>query len=558
MINIKKTKCHENLIENVCETITNFTENKFTSYNGFIVGRINNELIAYDDICDHNGGTLTLDPAGKSATCQRHKWTLNLEKSIYENGCRKDRLRVEDCKGSIKIYKKKFQFPEIDKSLLTEAPINFYFNAHASVSINVANINLITDPWFIGSCFATGWWHTNPPDEGAVQRLRNSQLIYISHNHPDHLHLPTLRAYVPKDKIFLIPNFGSKSVEKILREEGYTNLIIANFLEEIEIISESGIVKTMIVKSGDDRDDSSLIIFTKDHSVFFGVDTNMPNHWILPRVDLVFTPFAGGASGFPSRIDNFTDKRKSEISNSNRNDLLVNHVRKLMSVTKAKYAVPYAGFFTEAGRDFDLKTINHKNSVNDVIAYLKSEMPNISCIDPTKNHSFSLVNKQIIINANDEKEPLYFIDEEYIQEDINNFSKDTPNFGFKELSNLGEEFIKSNFFDNLTVLILPTDNEFNIISKFFLNINFSYSNRTYDVVEYKKNIIEKLTEECINLGNNVEVLKVREDSLRGVIFKGLPLEYLSIGFQAKMFRNPNVYNFKFWDYFTNHHILKID
>ena len=52
-------------------------------------------------------------------------------------------------------------------------------------------------------------------------------------------------------------------------------------------------------------------------------------------------------------------------------------------------------------------------------------------------------------------------------------------------------------------------------------------------------------------GNNIEVLRVRSDSLRGFDNKGLPLEELSIGFQVRMYLYPNVYNFRFWDYFTN-------
>ncbi|QWD11242.1 Rieske 2Fe-2S domain-containing protein [Polynucleobacter paneuropaeus] len=548
---------HENISDEICETFEKFLSDKFISANGCIVGRIGGELVAYDDVCDHNAGTLILDSSGKTATCPRHKWTVNLENSTYENGCRKDRLKVEECDGSIKIYKKKYQFPKIDKSTLVASPLNFVFNAHASVSVSVEDISIITDPWFIGSCFATGWWHAYPPSESAVQRLVDADLIFISHNHPDHLHLPTLQAFVDKNKKFLIPNFKSKSVENILRAAGYNNLIIAEFLEEIEITSDSCVIKVMLIKSGDERDDSSLLIFTKNQTILFGVDTNMPNQWILPNVDLVFTPFAGGASGFPSRIDNFADEKKVEISNANRNDTLVNHVRKLLAVTSARYVVPYAGFFSEAGRDIDVKLINRKNSVVDVVNYLNAVMPNIICIDPITHNSFSMSNKALILNDEDIGNPLYFIDDEYIADDIFSYSKDTPALGFSELSALGKAFICSSFIDSLTVLILPVDNEFNISSAYGLKLDFSRANRGYELIEYKNGLIADVANEYPQNPNNIEILRIREDSLRGVIYNGYPLEDLSIGFQIKMFRNPNVYNFKFWDYFTNHQILKI-
>jgi hypothetical protein len=69
-------------------------------------------------------------------------------------------------------------------------------------------------------------------------------------------------------------------------------------LEKIEINSESCTIKAMLIKSGVERDDSSLLICAKDQTILFGLDTNMPNQWILPNLDPVFSPFAEGASRF--------------------------------------------------------------------------------------------------------------------------------------------------------------------------------------------------------------------------------------------------------------------
>ena len=129
--------------------------------------------------------------------------------------------------------------------------------------------------------------------------------------------------------------------------------------------------------------------------------------------------------------------------------------------------------------------------------------------------------------------------------------------GFSELSALGKAFICSNFIDSLTVLILPVDNDFNISSVYGLKLDFSGENRGYELIEYKEGLIAEVANEYPQNPNNIEILRIRQDSLRGVIYNGYPLEDLSIGFQTKMFRNPNVYNFKFWDHFTNHQILKI-
>jgi len=49
-------------------------------------------------------------------------------------------------------------------------------------------------------------------------------------------------------------------------------------------------------------------------------------------------------------------------------------------------------------------------------------------------------------------------------------------------------------------------------------------------------------------------IKVRQDSFLWVIFNQMPWEDLSIGFQCKIDRVPNVYNVDFWHHFTNNYL----
>lgn len=137
----------------------------FQKIEGVLVGKINGKWVAYDDVCDHNGGTLCLDASKLTATCPLHKWTLILNESKYENGCPKHGLAVFEENNQLTIHKTTDQFPAVDTSALSDCPIRFHFNAHASVSTSIAGLNIITDPWLTGSCFATGWWHIAPPSE---------------------------------------------------------------------------------------------------------------------------------------------------------------------------------------------------------------------------------------------------------------------------------------------------------------------------------------------------------------------------------------------------------
>ena len=64
---------------------------------------------------------------------------------------------------------------------------------HASVCIKDGDFSLSTDPWFSGSAFDGGWdlLFATPNQSEAI--LRNSQFIWISHEHPDHFSPSTLR-----------------------------------------------------------------------------------------------------------------------------------------------------------------------------------------------------------------------------------------------------------------------------------------------------------------------------------------------------------------------------
>ena len=88
-------------------------------------------------------------------------------------------------------------------------------------------------------------------------------------------------------------------------------------------------------------------------------------------------------------------------------------------------------------------------------------------------------------------------------------------------------------------------------------MDFSTFNRGFQLIECENDNDEIISKLSNPNKNNIELLKVRASSLVGAFNRGLPLEDLSIGFQIKMFRAPNVYNFKFWNHFTNKELVQL-
>ena len=63
--------------------------------------------------------------------------------------------------------------------------------SHASVIIEAGSTRILTDPWLFGTCFNESWALITEP---APFDLDVIDYLWISHEHPDHLHIPTLKA----------------------------------------------------------------------------------------------------------------------------------------------------------------------------------------------------------------------------------------------------------------------------------------------------------------------------------------------------------------------------
>ena len=106
---------------------------------------------------------------------------------------------------------------------------------------------------------------------------------------------------------------------------------------------------------------------------------------------------------------------------------------------------------------------------------------------------------------------------------------------FEDKHNLRRYFENSNFNSDLVLHIIEMDEEFlHIKNTFFVDF------KTKKVIYQKTKKIKKYLR-----------MKVRSDVFRYVLYNGLSWEDLSIGFQARFYREPDNYNFDFWNHFSD-------
>lgn len=100
-----------------------------------------------------------------------------------------------------------------------------YLN-HASVIIKSHEQSLLCDPWFSGTAFGGGWGlqYDNPE---ALEKAKLCTHLWISHFHPDHLHMPTLKqlAALAPNITALANDSANFRVSEALQQAGFQNIV---------------------------------------------------------------------------------------------------------------------------------------------------------------------------------------------------------------------------------------------------------------------------------------------------------------------------------------------
>lgn len=506
-------------------------------------------------VCDHARGTLVISGEDNSkAVCPLHNWEFDFNSLSYSKIPNQTFSLIEKNSipfrqsGNILEYEIDEMAIRVPEKYASKDNTNAKLRhlAHASLELTLDDVKIVTDPWMIGPCFSTGWWHQHPPKEDCFDIINGADIIYISHNHPDHMHLESLQK-VDKNKHFIIPAFASKATEKPLRAWGFKNLHVLE-LGVLYRLKGSNLIVS-ILPTGDQRDDSALYINKGDFSSLFTVDCNAVNHYVLPEnLSLLMTNFASGASGWPIIYETMPMEERNKIITKNKNTQIF-EILQYVGITKPRVYVPYAGYLVEeAKRDEFIKENNLKNSPETIVERVNAKFPEVIAINPIEFDEIK-INKNIEKNKVNKKR-LYEVNDKYVNGYLDKFRKQAKNF---DMAKVAKYFENSGFRDDLVMYLVMTDDDFNAIGE-SIKINFSDKGFSSEVKEGKAleaefDVLKRDPE------NKTFMLKARKDALWNIVSKQLPFEEITIGFQCRIYRKPDVYNAKFWKYFTTEFIF---
>jgi UDP-MurNAc hydroxylase len=151
--------------------------------------------------------------------------------------------------------------------------VQFIHHASFLLSSDSDGISILTDPWYFGSAFLDGWdlmWPLNSQD---LDSMNHPDYIWISHEHPDHFSIPTLKNMAKfSNSTFLFQQTLDQRVVEYLKSNGFKIQTVPN--GELLQLSDSVSLLVRSIGTGD-----SYCIFQIDDRVF--VNTN--DAILLPR-----------------------------------------------------------------------------------------------------------------------------------------------------------------------------------------------------------------------------------------------------------------------------------
>ena len=100
---------------------------------------------------------------------------------------------------------------------------------------------LVTDPWLKGTCYFDSWALERPASHRQIENAVQSDHLWISHGHPDHLHPESLALFKPGTKA-LIADHYSRDIGEALEGLGFAVTVMAykqwySLSESFEILS---------------------------------------------------------------------------------------------------------------------------------------------------------------------------------------------------------------------------------------------------------------------------------------------------------------------------------
>ncbi len=314
------------------DTITPISDNE--EILAYLHNDENGLLTAYRNKCSHMGDKLQVKE--NRIVCPTHGWNYTFS-GVNENpselGLRTLDIKINQNNIFIRNPRK---INKINSS--PKKPPILKVHSHACLEFVWDNFTILTDPWITGDAYY-GSWKLWPPPLVSTEDLF-ADVIVITHPHPDHFHLETLK-HLDKETPVYYPKFISNIIDSGLKELGFHNVFPCDFSTKIELHPKVFIEFFKPTSAWED----SIVLYSFDNfNVLNQNDAGaiFDEEELPASIDVFACAFDQGASGYPLTWKNLSDQRKSSILRHQK-DFTLKRIASLCKKYEASYFLPFAG-----------------------------------------------------------------------------------------------------------------------------------------------------------------------------------------------------------------------
>ena len=188
-----------------------------------------------------------------------------------------------------------------------ESVMKVTFVGHASAICEIGDVSLLSDPWLRGDAFNESWAlypHPLLPEEDLARVTH----VWISHEHPDHLSIPTIKALSSERKARMVALFQKHYDTEVIdwiRTQGFKDVRELPHAKWVELSPRCGVACYQVGHM-----DSALAIHGDSQTILNLNDCDMPVATLrrlsrtLGHVDLLLDQFSvAGWCGNPEDIE---------------------------------------------------------------------------------------------------------------------------------------------------------------------------------------------------------------------------------------------------------------
>lgn len=499
----------------------------------------NGDPIVFSAECPHMGATVEVVDED-CLRCPRHQWEFDPETggsttvsseslSTYEVNQRDGYLFVDIPQADA----------TLDFSVSTDDSVRPSINllSHATLSIEYNGFRLVTDPWLDGPAFLDSWTQYPPPTCDINTVASDTDAIWITHEHPDHLNSRTLDHF-PNETPIYVPELNYRRLSTRLHELGFENVHSLPTDTPYQLTDD---IEAVCFESNSTWNDSILALNCGGFKIlnFNDAGVNWKVNRAIPNADLIAAGFAFGASGYPITWNHLDVEQKKQMIEE-RNEQCLQQCEQFVEMFDADYLLPFAKFFELVQPEHKpYRKLMEKNRPSDVAEYLDDHK--VTVLDLLPGEVWYGQGDSIERRPNRER----FFDEEFKEQYLQNtFESKEPivnesfNLTHSELAtyfeSLGDSKLVSKIEDFALTLSLTGENE-------TLNalIRIRGGNIEYRPTGEPISIEELEAENHVTMSCPAELVEY-------VVRNDRSWDDIHIGYWCDFDRHPDEYNLEFW------------